>query len=145
MRLSNIVLNTKKKVEVAVVDKEGNTGTETGKDVKPKTETVVKTEEELDYLLYKVRYIPARRDCLWRISSKFYTDPHKWKDIYKENRDKIKNPDLIWPNMILKIPKVKKSKIKEEGVVPQENKEPIKQEPQKEKINEETAPQENVK
>jgi nucleoid-associated protein YgaU len=132
MRLSTIVLNTKKKVEVAVVDKDVKTGVKTDK----QKETIVKTEEELDFLLYKVRYIPERRDCLWRISSKFYRDPNKWKEIYNENKDKIKNPNLIWPNMILKIPKVNKSKIKDEDNKKNEM----------EKIPEEvSAPQENIK
>ncbi|MCU0821140.1 MAG: LysM peptidoglycan-binding domain-containing protein [Spirochaetes bacterium] len=127
IRLLTIVLNTKKPVEVAVADKDANAAAEKDKDKNVKTgtdadKTGVKTteEEEVDYILYKVRYIPDRRDCLWRISGKFYTNPRKWKEIYNENKEKINNPDLIWPNMMLKIPKVKKSKINQEGVVNKE-------------------------
>lgn len=47
------------------------------------------------------------RDCLWNIAKKkgIYNDPWKWKRIYMANRDKIKNPDLIYPKQILKIPR----------------------------------------
>ncbi|HOM08519.1 MAG TPA: LysM peptidoglycan-binding domain-containing protein, partial [Spirochaetota bacterium] len=62
-------------------------------------------EEETEYTLYKVKYNPAKRDCLWRIAEKFYNDGFKWKVIYDANRDIVKNPDLIKPGWILKIPK----------------------------------------
>ncbi|MFQ5866851.1 MAG: LysM peptidoglycan-binding domain-containing protein [bacterium] len=46
------------------------------------------------------------RDCLWNIAKKerFYGDPWKWKRIYKANRDKIVDPDLIYPGQRLTIP-----------------------------------------
>ena len=59
-----------------------------------------------DYFIYKVRYIPERRDCLWRIAEKFYKNGILWKRIYKANSGKIYNPDLIWPDMLLKVPKL---------------------------------------
>jgi hypothetical protein len=34
----------------------------------------------------------------------YYDDPWKWPKIYVENRDEIKNPDLIYPKQVLKIP-----------------------------------------
>lgn len=47
------------------------------------------------------------RDCLWNIAKKpeIYNDPWKWKKIYLSNKKKIKNPDLIFPGQILKIPR----------------------------------------
>ncbi len=44
-------------------------------------------------------------DYLWKISGKkdIYNDPMQWMRIYSYNRDQIKNPDLIYPNWILKI------------------------------------------
>jgi nucleoid-associated protein YgaU len=99
-RLSKIVIDTKEKaVKVAA----GGKGTGS-----------VFSE---DYFIYKVRYIPERRDCLWRIAEKYYSNPLYWQQIYKANNDKIYNPNLIWPDMLLKVPKMKKA-------VEEEKKEP---------------------
>ena len=91
-RLSDIVLNTRKK---------GGEGALIGS----KDKDAAMSEE--DYIIYKVRYIPERRDCLWRIAEKFYENPWLWKNIYKANTDKIYDPDLIWPDMFLKVPRLK--------------------------------------
>jgi nucleoid-associated protein YgaU len=55
------------------------------------------------YTVRKTR--PA--ESLWRISSKkeIYGKGSKWKKIYDANRDKIKNPDRIYPGQELVIPK----------------------------------------
>ncbi len=52
-------------------------------------------------------YTVERGDYLWRISKKpdIYSDPMQWMKIYTYNRDLIKNPDLIYPSWILKIPR----------------------------------------
>jgi hypothetical protein len=44
-------------------------------------------------------------DYLWKISGKpaIYNDPTHWMRIYSYNKDQIKNPDLIYPNWVLKI------------------------------------------
>ncbi len=46
-------------------------------------------------------------ECLWTISSypEIYDDPFKWPQIYRANNDKIEDPDLIYPNQILRIPR----------------------------------------
>ncbi len=45
-------------------------------------------------------------ECLWKIAGydKYYNDPLKWPIIYRTNRDKIKDPNLIYPNWKLRIP-----------------------------------------
>ena len=55
---------------------------------------------------YTVGTWASNRDCLWNISKKptIYDDPWKWPKIYVANRDQIKNPDLIYPKEVLKIP-----------------------------------------
>jgi len=60
---------------------------------------------------YKVRYIPENRDCLWKIAGykKIYNNARLWPKIYRANKNKIKNPDLIYPGQVFKIPP-KKSK-----------------------------------
>ena len=46
-------------------------------------------------------------DCLWKIAgfTWIYNDPLQWPKIYKANKDKIKDPDLIYPGQILSIPR----------------------------------------
>jgi nucleoid-associated protein YgaU len=45
-------------------------------------------------------------DSLWKIakSPNVYSDPYMWPRIYVENRSKIKDPDLIYPNWVLNLP-----------------------------------------
>jgi phage shock protein A len=62
--------------------------------------------EALAAKTYTVGTWARNRDCLWNISKKptIYDDPWKWPKIYVANRDQIKNPDLIYPREVLKIP-----------------------------------------
>ncbi len=50
-------------------------------------------------------YSVVRGDNLWNISGKdeVYADPYQWPLIYKTNRDKIKDADLITPGQVLDI------------------------------------------
>lgn len=50
-------------------------------------------------------YSVVRGDNLWSISGKdeVYSDPYQWPLIYKTNRDKIKDADLIHPGQVLDI------------------------------------------
>jgi nucleoid-associated protein YgaU len=50
-------------------------------------------------------YSVVRGDNLWNISGKdeVYADPYQWPLIYKTNRDKIKDADLIHPGQVLEI------------------------------------------
>ncbi|GEM_PF-2370963 len=56
---------------------------------------------------YTVRLIPKRRDCLWRIAEYdfIYGNPWKWSVIYEANKDKITDPDLIFPGQVFSIPR----------------------------------------
>lgn len=49
------------------------------------------------------------RDCLWNIARKkdIYANAWMWPKIWQGNRDKIRDPDLIKPKWILKIPEGK--------------------------------------
>ncbi|MCP4129760.1 MAG: DUF4398 domain-containing protein [bacterium] len=62
------------------------------------------SEDDKDFRQYKVRL----HDYLRKISTKYYRDEMLWKHIFRENTDKIKNPDLIYPGWILKVPKLNK-------------------------------------
>ena len=53
-----------------------------------------------------VTYNVVRGDNLWNIAKKdaIYADPLMWPRIYRQNREKIKDPDLIYPQQQLAIP-----------------------------------------
>lgn len=50
-------------------------------------------------------YTVSRGDTLWGISASSvgYEDPYQWPLIYRENADKIEDPDLIYPGQDLSI------------------------------------------
>lgn len=49
-------------------------------------------------------YTVKKGDNLWNISDAKLGDPTRWKTIYAMNKDQIKNPDLIYPKQVLKLP-----------------------------------------
>ena len=49
-------------------------------------------------------YTVRSGDCLWNIAKKFYGNGSQYTKIYNANRDKIKNPNLIYPKQVLWIP-----------------------------------------
>lgn len=49
-------------------------------------------------------YTVVKGDCLWNIAKRFYGNGSLYTKIYDANRDKIKNPNLIYPNQVLTIP-----------------------------------------
>jgi peptidoglycan hydrolase CwlO-like protein len=54
----------------------------------------------------EINYTVVRGDHLWGIAKKkeHYENPFAWPMIYRANRDQIKNPDLIYPKQVFKIP-----------------------------------------
>ncbi len=49
--------------------------------------------------------IVHRGDALWRISYRSYGKGIRYVDIYRQNRDIISDPDLIYPDQVLIVPK----------------------------------------
>ena len=49
-------------------------------------------------------YTVAPGDSLSKIAKHFYGEANKWRRIFEANQDVIKNPDLIHPGQVLKIP-----------------------------------------
>ncbi len=58
---------------------------------------------------YTVGTWSRNRDCLWNIAKKrdIYANAWMWPKIWQGNRDMIKDPDLIKPRWVLKIPEGK--------------------------------------
>ena len=52
----------------------------------------------------KGSYVVRRGDTLWGISKKYYGNGAQYSKIFNANRDKIKNPNLIYPGQKLVIP-----------------------------------------
>ncbi len=57
-------------------------------------------------------YSVERGDTLWGISARFLGDPLRWHEIYESNQETaslpdgrtLRNPDLIWPELRLRLP-----------------------------------------
>ena len=79
------------------------------------TEVIVESKPVMDPMqVYKAEYdaLPvvhtvSKRECLWLISEykHVYNDPFMWPLIMKANRDKLKNPDLIYPGQQFELPR----------------------------------------
>ncbi|MCM8774579.1 MAG: LysM peptidoglycan-binding domain-containing protein, partial [Candidatus Omnitrophica bacterium] len=50
-------------------------------------------------------YIVEEGDSLWKIAKKLYNDPYKWLWLFKANIDQIEDPDYVYPQQVLEIPR----------------------------------------
>lgn len=55
-------------------------------------------------------YTVQKGDCLWNIAKKYYGDGSKYTIIAEANKDKIKNPNLIYTGQVLIIPSATSAK-----------------------------------
>ncbi len=46
----------------------------------------------------------VRGDCLWNLADHYYGNPFDWRKIWNANKDKIKDPNLIYPGQVFDIP-----------------------------------------
>jgi len=75
-------------------------------------ETMIEEEDDMEVVLPKeesaspsyTEYKVQKDDTLGKISKKFYGTANKWQKIYDFNKDKLKNPNKIYPGQKLKIP-----------------------------------------
>jgi nucleoid-associated protein YgaU len=50
-------------------------------------------------------YTIKKGDTLSRIAKEFYGDSTKYKQIFKENKGIIKDPDSLYPGLVIRIPR----------------------------------------
>lgn len=48
-------------------------------------------------------YTVVKGDNLWTISVRAYSDGYKWTQVWQDNKAGIKNPNLIYPDQVLKL------------------------------------------
>ena len=70
----------------------------------PATATVEPPKRETSSAPKNASYTVKSGDCLWNIAKKQLGDGSRWKEIYELNKDKIKNPNLIYPDQSLTLP-----------------------------------------
>ena len=70
----------------------------------PATATVQEPPRETTSAPKAANYTVKSGDCLWNIAKKQLGDGSRWKEIYELNKDKIKNPNLIYSGLSLTMP-----------------------------------------
>ena len=87
-------------------------------EVEPIEEEIVIMEEEMPRPKRKdlpTTYTVKKGDCLWFIAGypQIYGNPLLWPKIYEANRNKIKDPDLIYPGQVFIIPREEEETLEE--------------------------------
>lgn len=68
------------------------------------TATVEPPKRETSQAPKQSTYTVKSGDCLWNIAKKYLGDGSRYNEIYSLNKDKIKNPNLIYAGQVLTLP-----------------------------------------
>ena len=49
-------------------------------------------------------HVVRHGESLWQIAEAVSGDPHRWQELYRANRDQIKDPQILHPGQRLTIP-----------------------------------------
>jgi nucleoid-associated protein YgaU len=90
--------------QVGDAQPDGSAGVTSGH--QPEQQAATSEEAELAPRLEAVdgAVIIRRGDSLWRISKRVYGRGVRYSTIYLANQEQIKDPDLIWPGQIFRVP-----------------------------------------
>lgn len=69
-----------------------------------KVATVSSQATRTDNRVQEKTYTVKSGDCLWNIAKTLLGSGSRYTEIYNLNKDKIKNPNLIYPGQVLRIP-----------------------------------------
>ena len=69
-----------------------------------KVATVSSQATRTDNRVQEKTYTVKSGDCLWNIAKSLLGSVSRYTEIYNLNKDKIKNPNLIYPGQVLRIP-----------------------------------------
>lgn len=69
-----------------------------------KVATVSSQASRTDNRVQEKTYTVKSGDCLWNIAKSLLGSGSRYTEIYNLNKDKIKNPNLIYPGQVLRIP-----------------------------------------
>lgn len=72
--------------------------------ISTKVATVSSQATRTDNRVQEKTYTVKSGDCLWNIAKSLLGSGSRYTEIYNLNRDKIKNPNLIYPGQVLRIP-----------------------------------------
>lgn len=74
---------------------------------KQRVEEEARQKQEAEMAARRNMHTVVKGECLWYIAGyeDVYGDPYQWPRIYHANMDKIRNPDLIYPDQVLQIPR----------------------------------------
>ena len=64
----------------------------------------VSSTEQITSATADQTYTVASGDSLSKIAKHFYGHANRWNAIFEANRDRLKDPDKIFPGQVLKIP-----------------------------------------
>ena len=68
------------------------------------TATVSSSSTRTDNRVQAKTYTVKPGDCLYNISKSTLGDGGRYNEIYSLNKDKLKNPNLIYPGQVLQLP-----------------------------------------
>jgi hypothetical protein len=60
----------------------------------------------------------VRGDTLWDLAETYYDDPFQWRRIWEANRDRVADPNLIFPDQVFAIPGREAAQVSEVTVQP---------------------------
>lgn len=69
-----------------------------------KTTATVEPKRSTESAPAKKTYTVKKGDCLWNIAKQYLGNGAKYTEIYNLNKDKIKNPNLIYVGQVLTLP-----------------------------------------